>query len=157
MRKEINNWQEALDYINADLIECLECGKKLSFLPPHLKRAHQMQAPEYREKYNLPATLPLAGLSYRNAHREKMNRLIADGTITHWHLKEAVEQARGAERSERRDYDKAQQAARMLKNAHHSERTLPPGSKRANGRDADNAREYQRQYRAKKKLGKPRD
>ncbi|WP_373880365.1 hypothetical protein, partial [Martelella alba] len=26
------------------MIECLECGRKFSFLPPHLRRAHGMTA-----------------------------------------------------------------------------------------------------------------
>lgn len=54
-----------------------------------------------------------------------MRRMLADGRITLDHLPETVEAARAATR-------------------------LPAGAKRADGRDADHAREYQRMYLQKR-------
>ncbi|QIO42371.1 MucR family transcriptional regulator (plasmid) [Citrobacter sp. Y3] len=34
-----------------DKIRCLECGKEFSFLAPHLSKAHQMNARQYRERW----------------------------------------------------------------------------------------------------------
>ncbi len=35
-------------------IKCLECGKEFSFLAPHLSKAHQMNARQYRERWGIP-------------------------------------------------------------------------------------------------------
>lgn len=150
MGKQLKGKNEALEYISGDLISCLECGKKFSFLVNHLRKTHQMTPEEYRTKFNIPAGIPLAGKLYRDKHRDKMRRLITDGVVTHWHLADAVEKSKASGRGERRDFDLAEQAERMKRNARHTERTLPPGSKRANGKDADREREYQRAYRALK-------
>lgn len=112
---------------------------------------HGMTAAEYREIHNLPAETPLAGTVYRQMHRDKMNRLIKDGVVTHWHLAAATEKARTSGRGERREFDLSEQKERMKRNAHYQERTLPPGSRRADGRDADRFREYQKANRAQKK------
>lgn len=149
--KEIKNRQDVTEYLAGDKIQCLECGKMFQMLGTHLLKMHGMTAAEYRERFNLPAETPLAGRAYRQAHRDKMNRLIKDGIVTHWHLTDAVEKARTAGRGERREFDLSEQKERMKRNSHYQERTLPPGSKRADGRDADRFREYQRASRAKKK------
>jgi hypothetical protein len=148
---KITSKAEVLAYISGDKIECLECGKKFQTLGTHLLKVHGMNSAEYREKFNLPAETPLAGAKYRQMHREKMNRLIKTGVVTHWHLADAVEKARAAGRRERRDFDLEEQKTRMKRNSHYQDRTLPPGSKRADGRDADKLREYQRARRAQLK------
>lgn len=148
--RRINSKAEAMEYISTDKIKCFECGKTFSLLANHLKKAHRMTVEEYRVKFNIPTGTPLAGKLYRDKHRDKMRRLIADGVVTHWHLADAVEKSKTSSRGERRDFDLAEQAERMKRNARHEERTFPPGSKRANGKDADREREYQRAYRALK-------
>lgn len=72
----------------------------------------------------------------------------AAGDLTYDHLPSAVDAARMAGRGERTQADLAAQAerARMIKQPQ-----LPPGTRRADGRDADAAREYQRRYRDSKK------
>lgn len=147
---KITSKNDALIYISGALIKCLECGKTFSLLANHLKKAHGMTVEEYRVKFNIPAGIPLAGKLYRDKHRDKMRRLITDGIVTHWHLADAVEKSRASGRGKRRDFDLAEQAERMKRNARYTQRTLPPGSKRANGKDADREREYQRAYRALK-------
>ncbi|HAV0413628.1 TPA: MucR family transcriptional regulator [Salmonella enterica] len=149
--KPIKNKQDVADYLSGDKIQCLECGKIFQMLGTHLLKAHGMTSAEYREKFNLPAETPLAGIAYRQVQRDKMNRLIKEGVVTHWHLADAVEKARTAGRGKRQDFDLSEQKERMKRNAHYQDRTLPPGSKRADGRDADRFREYQRASRAQKK------
>lgn len=150
MRK-IQSKKDVEDYLSADKIECLECGKKFQVLGRHLKKIHGMTPAEYRDRFNLPAETPLAGSAYRQFHRDKMSRMIREGVVTHWHLSDAIEKAVSADRRERRDFDISEQKERMRENSHYKERTLPQGSKRADGRDADKLREYQRAYRAMKK------
>lgn len=149
--KEIKNKRDVADYLSGEKIQCLECGKMFHTLGNHLLKMHGMTVAEYRERFNLPAETPLAGVAYRKAHRDKMKRLISEGVVTHWHLSDAVEKARTAGRGERREFDLSEQKERMKRNSHYKERTLPPGSKRADGRYADRFREYQRANRAQKK------
>lgn len=148
MSSQFSSKADVAAYLNHEKIECLECGRRYQFLPVHLKRAHRLNAEEYRERHNLPTGTPLAGLGYRQTQRDKLNRMIADGTLTHDHLPAAVEQARRAGRGQRRDYDLAEQGE-IAKRINHPQ--LPPGAKRADGRDADRARQYQREYRTHKK------
>lgn len=135
-------------YLSHDEIECLECGRRFEFLPAHIKRAHGLSAAEYREKFNLPAGTPLAGRAYRDMHRRKLAALVNSGRLTYEHLPTAVEAAREAVRAPRTDFDLAAQTEHA-KNIRRKQ--LPPGARRADGRDADRAREYQREYRARRK------
>ncbi|HCZ9102100.1 TPA: MucR family transcriptional regulator [Klebsiella michiganensis] len=142
---------DALAYISGDKIECLKCGKKFQVLGRHLKKIHGMTPAEYRDRFNIPSETPLAGAAYRQFHRDKMSRMISEGVVTHWHLSDAIKKAASSGRGERRDFDINEQKERMRENSHYKERTLPQGSKRADGRDADKLREYQRACRAMKK------
>jgi|GEM_PF-5344799 len=47
------------------LMTCLECGRRYRSLGPHLARAHQMTATEYREQHRLPATTALMATDVR--------------------------------------------------------------------------------------------
>lgn len=107
-----------------------------------------MTLSDYRDKFNIPATTPLAGVAYRQKHREKLQRIIDEGKIDYSHLPTATELAVGSERSQRRDFDLAEQSKRASNIEHN---LLPDGAKRADGRDAIKSREYQRSYRAMKK------
>lgn len=146
--QKINSKSEVEEYLNHEKIECLNCGKRFSFLPVHINRVHQLTASEYRALHNLPAGTPLAGLSYRAKHSEKIRKMILENILTHDHLPTAVNNAIGAERAKRKNYDLENQAL-LAKKIPRPE--LPAGAKRADGRDADKAREYQREYRAKRK------
>ncbi len=145
---KINSRADVDAYLNHDRIECLECGKRFSFLPAHISRMHKLTAEQYRAAHNLPAGTPLAGLAYRKMHRDKLIGMISDGVLTHDHLPTAVDSAVGAKRAKRTNYDLDGQA-QIAKNIQRKQ--LPVGAKRADGRDADKAREYQRAYRAKLK------
>lgn len=92
---------------------CLECGKRFAFLPPHLGRAHGMTSDDYRDRFNIPAGMPLAGTEYRALHREKIRRLQRDGTLDYSHLPDAEKAARRAGRGDKRDFDRRSQAEIM--------------------------------------------
>lgn len=126
----------------------------VSFLPPHLRRAHGISADEYRREFGLAAGTPLASESYRAMQRDKLNRMIADGTLTYEHLPQAVEAAKSATDRPKRGAALDKQREVMAATKPWQAHRLPPGAKRADGRDADHAREYQREYRRLKKLKK---
>ena len=151
MAEPFRSKSEVEEYISHDKIECLECGKLFSFLVNHVRRAHSMTLDEYRGKFNIPAGTPLAGLLYREKHREKLKRLVDDGALDYSHLSSASDKSKQAGRGERRDFDLQEQAELIKRNADYPARTLPPGARRADGSDADRCREYQRAYRALKK------
>lgn len=50
-------------------IKCLECGKEFSFLAPHLSKAHQMNARQYRERWGIPLHTPLASAEHSRQRR----------------------------------------------------------------------------------------
>lgn len=133
---------------NDDTTTCRICGKKFTFLGGHIRRAHGITADEYRAEFDLPAGLPLASPEYRNKRRAIIERLQADGVLTYNHLPRATDAARSAGRGRVTDETRAQRSQNAKQITH---TTLPPGAKRADGRDADHAREYQRAYRAKKR------
>ncbi|MHA6885744.1 MucR family transcriptional regulator [Ralstonia pseudosolanacearum] len=139
----------ALDaYLAHDRIECLVCGKRFTFLAPHLRRAHGMSADEYRQAFALPAMTPLAGLAYREAHRAKLVRMVAYGSFDYSHLERATNAAKDAPRPTKQPADALQHATAMQLVQPWNTNRLADGTKRADGRDADRAREYQQAYRA---------
>lgn len=73
----------------------------------------------------------------------------ANGAISYDHLPAATEAAKSRPRVERVDLAKQAERARMI-----PRQQFQPGEKRADGRDADRAREYQRAWRAKQKAKK---
>lgn len=137
----------------ADKIACLICGRQFRFLPPHLLRLHGVSADEYRQAYAIPAGTPLAGASYCAAASARMTTMRAEGIVTSDHLPQAVEAARNAGRGHRTADDLARQAERIRAQQPWEGRRLPPGSKLADGRDADIARAAQRRRRASRKPG----
>lgn len=124
------------------------CGKGFDFLPTHLQRTHGVTAEEYRQEFQIPAGQPLCSEAYSQAHRAKIQRMQVTGVLTYDHLPRATSEARAAGRGERTSADLRAQAARAKQIRH---KQLQPGARRADGRDADRAREYQRNYRAKKR------
>ena len=62
-------------------IKCLECGKEFSFLAPHLSKAHQMNARQYRERWGIPLHTPLASAEHSRQCRENVLRRIRRGEI----------------------------------------------------------------------------
>ena len=145
------NQSDVDEYINRDKIQCLICGKRYQFLPTHITRAHQTSADEYRQLFNINAGTPLAGLTYRQKQREKIERLQNEGRLTYEHLNRASEAARDADRN-KTDYQRKQQSDLVRAVKPHTVNQLAPGSKRADGRDADHARLYQQRYRILKAI-----
>jgi hypothetical protein len=146
-RRPFASREEVDAYLADDLLECLDCGRRMRFLGGHLPRRHGMTAADYRARWGLPADAPLAGRATRESHAAKARRLIADGRLTP-NYAAASETARQAGRDQQVDWLRAEQAARAAVIPHEQ---LPPGARRADGRDADTAREYQRRRRAAKR------
>lgn len=133
----------------SEKIKCLICGKIFDFLAPHLNRTHKISASEYKEEFDLPAGLPLASGEYRLKHADKIRRMQVTGQITYGHLPEATDLARLAEPRPKTRADAAAQIVRLNKVKPWAKNQLPPGAKRADGRDAEKARAYQISYRAR--------
>jgi hypothetical protein len=132
------------------VIRCLICGRDFEFLPPHLRLAHGTDAAQYREAFDIAEGQPLASEAYRDARRERMREMQSDGTITYVHLPQAVERAKAAIVRPKRGTAREKQRDVVARAQPWAAHQLPPGAKRADGRDADRAREYQRRYRAAK-------
>lgn len=123
-------------------------------MPPHLRKGHSINADDYREAYDIPAGAPLASDAYRQAHADKIRRMQADGRITYEHLPDAVEKSRAAKDRPKRGAALEKQRATIAAAKPWTKALLLPGAKRADGRNADKAREYQREYRKRKRDGK---
>lgn len=147
-RRPIASAEELAAYLAGDEIECLECGRRFQSLGNHLRRAHQVAPTEYRQRWGIPALAPLAGQAVRATRAAVMRAAIADGRLNYAHLPRATEEASDAGRGIRAEWERRQQAERAASIPHDQ---LPPGARRADGRDADVAREYQRRRRAAKK------
>ncbi|UQI41913.1 MucR family transcriptional regulator [Vreelandella venusta] len=146
---ETNEELEA--YTGGPQIQCLECGKWFKSLATHLPRTHGMSHAEYRQKWGIPKRFALAGTATREKLSEQLKEAISKGKFTYDHLDSAVEAARTAGRGQKTPLDKKRQSEMVstIRPGDHS--ILPSGSKRADGRDADRAREYQKQRRAQTK------
>jgi hypothetical protein len=96
----------------------------------------------------MPAGTPLACLEYREARSAIIRETIDAGKLTYDHLPRAAQIARKAGRGQRAEWERAEQSERAGRIVH---ATLLPGARRADGRDADRAREYQRARRSRRK------
>lgn len=72
---------DVLSYHNRERIPCLECGKPLQFLPRHIWFVHGLSAYEYREKWNIPQSVSLAGTVYLAKRSQDMKNRINAGTF----------------------------------------------------------------------------
>lgn len=77
-------------YLARDEIQCLECGKWFKTLGRHLTTTHGMTANDYRDKYGLPRSTPLAGLTTRYTLSNQMFEMIRVGVVTHDHIRDAA-------------------------------------------------------------------
>lgn len=142
------------EYLAGDLIQCLECGKWFRQITgKHLRLVHELTPDEYRARWALPRLTPLAGRATREARSQVIRRQIESGALTYDHLPTATDAAREAGRPRKVPAQAAAQSERVRKLRPGDHSHLPPGAKRADGRDADRAREYQRGYREKQKSG----
>lgn len=84
-KKERNNpfetREDVLAYHQREKIPCLECGKLLVFLPRHIWFVHRMRADGYREKWNIPKHIALAGISYLEKRSQYMKGRIEKGEL----------------------------------------------------------------------------
>jgi predicted transcriptional regulator len=53
-----------------DKVVCMICGKEMKTLSRHLKSAHNMTPKEYRQKFDIPKTQPLAAKNYSESRRQ---------------------------------------------------------------------------------------
>jgi hypothetical protein len=74
-------FEEVYTYHNREIFPCLECGKPLQFLPRHIWIVHGLRAYEYREKWNIPQSVSLAGTAYLAKRSQNMKDRIASGNF----------------------------------------------------------------------------
>jgi predicted transcriptional regulator len=59
------------DIVTAKHVVCLECGKKMRSLKPHIRKAHNLQPNEYYQGYGLdPQKYPLVCKEYSEQRRK---------------------------------------------------------------------------------------
>jgi len=51
-------------------ITCMICGKEMKTLARHLKTAHDMKPGEYRKRFDIPRTQPLAAKDYSESRKQ---------------------------------------------------------------------------------------
>lgn len=149
--KPFETIEELEAYTGGPQIQCLECGKWFKSLATHLPRIHGMSHNDYRQKWGIPKRFALAGTATREKLSEQMHGYIETGRLTHDHLDSAIEAARAAGRGQKAPVDLKRQSemTAAIRPGDHS--ILPPGAKRADGRDADRARQSQQQRRSQEK------
>ncbi len=139
------------DYFAGNLIQCLECGQWFQLLSgKHMRLRHGMTHDEYRQRWGIPKKYGLAGKAIRQQRAEIIRRLVAEGRLTYDHLPGASNPTTRAEGLPRVRAELARQSAMVRNNRPGDHHKIPPGGRRANGRSADRAREYQQAYRAMK-------
>lgn len=65
--------------VTPDYLVCLEDGKKLKMLRRHLKTVYGMTPEQYRAKWGLPASYPMAAPNY-SQHRSELAKASGLGT-----------------------------------------------------------------------------
>ena len=132
-------------YLSGDQIECLLCGGSFRVLTgKHLRRVHGISSAEYREMFAIPSGRGLCCQAYGATRSEILQKLRDRGGLD-CDPAAASEAAKNAGRGVRVSWDIEEQARRAEKL---ERRQIEPGGNRADGRDADHARQYQRAYRA---------
>ncbi|PLX81814.1 MAG: MucR family transcriptional regulator [Desulfuromonas sp.] len=53
-----------------DKVICMICGKEMKTLARHLKTSHDMKPGEYRKRFDIPRTQPLAARTYSESRRQ---------------------------------------------------------------------------------------
>jgi predicted transcriptional regulator len=61
--------------VHSDYLICLECGIRQKLLKKHLRIAHGLSPQEYRKRFSLDATYPLAAPSFAEGKREMAKRI----------------------------------------------------------------------------------
>jgi transposase-like protein len=93
--------EEALAHHNHEYIQCLECGKLFSFLGTHLRKAHEMPAMVYREKWQIMKQIPLSGLANRRGHSRSISDKIRLGDVDPMALAALMHEANQAKKRKR--------------------------------------------------------
>lgn len=134
-----------------DLVACLVCSRRMKFLGTHIKRVHGMSAKGYRETFDLPASTPLASASYCEQARQRIVGQIESGSMQYDHLPRATAAARDAGRGYIASSIKRLRSDTATRSRPGDAHMLPPGAKRADGRNVERARiAQQRRRRARK-------
>ena len=134
-------------YLEGEKIQCLECGKWFLSFSTHLPRMHGMSANDYRDKYDLPRSTPLAGQSTRQTLSSQMLAMREEGIVNDDHLAEAARKIDYSKMAAKKQVSVAKQKAATSK-ARWGKNRYKPGAKNETGKDMDRRREYQRAYRA---------
>ncbi|MCG9761698.1 MucR family transcriptional regulator [Pseudoalteromonas sp. Isolate6] len=152
--KKFNTLAEVDAYLSAKKLQCLECGKSFVMLGKHLK-SHGMTPKQYKLKWGIPQERGLAGVEYRQAHSDKLSAMREEGKINHDHLADAAKRIDYDSRTALTSASKAAHIEFLAREQPYNAHRISDGGKRANGKDATREREYQRQYRTKKRNSPP--
>ncbi len=107
--KPFRNVTAVREYLSAERIQCLLCGKRFKSLGQHLSSAHQMAKLEYQRKFRIPRTYALSCPALSNRlSKVELARVASDAEYA---------ARRGRNLAEGR---KAAQFARMYKGRHRS-------------------------------------
>lgn len=140
-RAEVDN------YLSGESVQCLECMRWFRHLGRHLS-AHGIHPDTYRARWGIPAGRGLVGSGIRSDLKERTLALHSSGALSAKYAAAASAVAAKKSRGSRVKWERAEQSARTAKNRPGDTQMLPPGSRLANGENADRRREYQRAYRA---------
>lgn len=72
---------EVREYLSAPRIVCLECGKRFGKLHLHLLKKHNVSCDDYREKYGIPYSFGLVGISTLEKLQSNFAKTIESGAI----------------------------------------------------------------------------
>lgn len=79
--KVVREYDKCGNWIDAQLIQCLECGKYLRKLSVHISLCHHTDADEYKEKHGLNRTRGLVSQSTHNISSQWAYNRIVNGEV----------------------------------------------------------------------------
>ena len=141
--------KEQLDrYFSDDRLVCFECGKDFIHLGKHVSMKHHMTADEYRDKWGIPRSRGLAGFSYREFHRDKINNLYESGILC-VDKDKLQEYVKSVDHSKKAPMKPASLKAANDNNPYRVHYSAPV-KRNKNGRNLQRSSEYKRAYSAKR-------
>lgn len=75
--------EEVNEYLDDDLIYCLECGGRYKSLASHIHHSHTLSPDDYRRKYNIPMSYGLCSRSLKAQVSNRAKNLWSDGKMEH--------------------------------------------------------------------------
>lgn len=73
--------EEISEYLDADKIPCLLCGREYSKLTTHIVSGHGMDPDEYKERFGINWTCKLASRTYKEGAAKRCHKRRKEGTL----------------------------------------------------------------------------